>query len=338
MTSSTQVAELLAVKTQLESVKKQNAEHLKVAFSAGLPAGQRGPFTTETTLVYSKVISNVGEAYNPHTGMFTAPVKGAYYIRFTAAAYHSNDNNMGVHLYKNKEHLMHLGEYDKDGTARHVSGALVLKLEVGDVVAQEVESYGDCQPSCEELKQLRELVYQQAAALSEIKTKMVYMEKENAAQAAELLAVKSELESLKKPKPERPKVAFSAGLPAGQLGPFNTETTLVYSKVVTNIGGAFNPHTGMFTAPVRGVYYIRFTGAAYNTDSNNMGINLYKNNNLLLHLGEGAKDGHLRHVSSGLVLELQPGDVVYLRLFADYALYDDQLLRNTFSGFLLYPS
>ncbi|XP_026766162.3 complement C1q-like protein 2 [Pangasianodon hypophthalmus] len=224
---------------------------------------------------------------------------------------------------------------------------------------QETEPEGISQDACGELKQLRELVYQQAVALSEIKVKMVYMEKENtdlearlmsnkkeiaslkkenATQASELLAMKSELERMKKENAERPKVAFSAGLAAGQKGPFNTETTLIYSKVISNIGGAYNPHTGVFTAPIKGVYYIRFTGAAYNTDNHNMGINMYKNSQLLLHLGESNRDGHLRHVSSGLVLELEAGDVVYLRLFANYALYDDALLRNTFSGFLIFPS
>lgn len=95
---------------------------------------------------------------------------------------------------------------------------------------------------------------------------------------------------------------------------------------------------GVFTAPVRGVYYIRFTATAYNTNNNSMGINLYKNNDMLLHLGECATDGTCRRVSSGLVLELEPGDVVYLRLYANQALYDDARLRNTFCGFLIIPS
>ncbi|KAF4073418.1 hypothetical protein AMELA_G00258590 [Ameiurus melas] len=182
---------------------------------------------------------------------------------------------------------------------------------------QDMKSHGNSQDPCGELKQLRELVHQQAAALSKIKEKLVYMENEHA---------------------ERPKVAFSAGLPAGQKGPFNTETTLIFSKVVTNIAGAYNPHTGVFTAPVRGVYYIRFTGTAYNSNRYNMGVNLYKNDQMILHLGEVGSDGLLRHVSSGLALMLEADDVVYLRLFANYALYDDNLLRNTFTGFLIFPS
>ncbi|KAI5630328.1 complement component 1, q subcomponent-like 4 like precursor [Silurus asotus] len=168
-----------------------------------------------------------------------------------------------------------------------------------------------------DVKKLQELVQQQTASLSELKLKVEKVERENT---------------------ERPKVAFSAGLPSGQKGPFAYETNLIYTKVVSNIGGAYDPLTGVFKAPVKGVYYIRFTGAAYNTNRHNMGINLYKNSEMILHLGEGLGDGMLRHVSSGLVLELEVGDLMYTRLFANYALYDDHLLRNTFTGFLLYPS
>ncbi|KAI5089640.1 hypothetical protein C0J45_21048 [Silurus meridionalis] len=210
-----------------------------------------------------------------------------------------------------------------------------------------------------DVKKLQELVQQQTASLSELKLKvekvekentvqtgelwgvkrdLESMKKENADQAAELLALKKELEIVKKESTERPKVAFSAGLPSGQKGPFAYETNLIYTKVVSNIGGAYDPLTGVFKAPVKGVYYIRFTGATYNTNRHNMGINLYKNSEMILHLGEGLGDGMLRHVSSGLVLELEVGDLMYTQLFANYALYDDHLLRNTFTGFLLYPS
>ncbi|KAL7834238.1 hypothetical protein SRHO_G00284850 [Serrasalmus rhombeus] len=207
------------------------------------------------------------------------------------------------------------------------------------------------QDCSDELKQLKDLVYQPVTALAELKVKVSYMEKENTALEARLASHEKEMENLKKENEAMkrdleklrieisgmPKVAFSAGLPAGQMGPVNTESTLIYSKVLTNIGGAYNPYTGAFTAPVRGVYYIRFTAAAYNSDSNNMGLNLYKNDRHMMHLGEYNSDGKARHVSGGLTLELEAGDVLYARLPENYMLYDDSLFRNSFSGFLIFP-
>lgn len=39
-------------------------------------------------------------------------------------------------------------------------------------------------------------------------------------------------------------MAFSVAL-TGRVGPFNVETTLIYPKIITNIGNAYNTYTGM---------------------------------------------------------------------------------------------
>ncbi|KAI4871917.1 hypothetical protein NFI96_032279 [Prochilodus magdalenae] len=224
----------------------------------------------------------------------------------------------------------------------------LLLLQSSLLEAEAPETSQDCSGG---LKQLNDLVYQQGTALAELKVKVSYMEKENAALEARLTGREKEMEELKKEKAAvqgeldklkgeiagRPKVAFSAGLPPGQQGPFSVETNLIYTKVLTNIGSAYNPYTGAFTAPIKGVYYVRYTAAAYSSNSNNMGVNLYQNDQHLMHLGEYDSDGRARHVSAGLALQLEAGDVIYIRLLANYALYDDSLLRNTFSGFLLFP-
>jgi len=49
------------------------------------------------------------------------------------------------------------------------------------------------------------------------------------------------------------KVAFFVGL-TENFGPVTEHTDIVFDRVITNIGGAFEQKTGRFTAPYDGVY------------------------------------------------------------------------------------
>ncbi|XP_067342071.1 cerebellin-1-like isoform X3 [Channa argus] len=215
----------------------------------------------------------------------------------------------------------------------------------------------------EELRDLRDMVVEQTVELrntkDELQTqkdKVASFDKEIAVMSSRLAAVENkvtaitlELEAtkaeqqLKKQKAEEAerlntesrKVAFSAALTtAGKIGPFNTETQLIYKRVFTNIGGGYNSDTGIFTAPVKGVYYFRFT-AFNNKNGEWLAVNLYHNSQKILHNSELA-NGHTS-ISNGLVLQLEQGSTVSLRLQINCGLYDDTSSLNTFSGFLLFP-
>ncbi|XP_059208068.1 complement C1q-like protein 2 [Centropristis striata] len=130
------------------------------------------------------------------------------------------------------------------------------------------------------------------------------------------------------------KVAFYTALTdAGPVGPFNTDTTLKYSKVITNIGNAYNPSTGFFTAPVRGVYYFLFTMGGSRTGY--MGVKVYKNNQRIMWNHE-YKTGNWKYMTNSVVLELMAGDEIHLVLPSEYSLHDGANNQNTFSGSLLF--
>ncbi|XP_067093739.1 collagen alpha-2(VIII) chain-like [Osmerus mordax] len=159
----------------------------------------------------------------------------------------------------------------------------------------------------------------------------------DAALEARLSLSERHVQELKAENEGRPKVAFYTALTnSGSVGPFNTETPLVYSKVFTNIGNAYSPVTGVFTAPVRGVYYIRFT-ASDQRRSGNIGVHIYKNNLWIMGNYASNTDGQRKYVVNAVTLELEQGDMIMLRLPSGYGLYDAIDNYNTFSGFLLFP-
>ncbi|XP_039993386.1 heavy metal-binding protein HIP-like [Xiphias gladius] len=135
---------------------------------------------------------------------------------------------------------------------------------------------------------------------------------------------------------DEPKVAFSAGLTdSGAVGPFDKETTLTFSKTISNIGRAYNQTTGVFTAPVRGVYFFSFTAADYLKGY--MGLYLYRNNQPLIFNLALNDHGGYASTSNSVALRLEEGDRVRLSLPASYRLYDDSRNFSVFSGFLLFP-
>ncbi|XP_036375397.1 uncharacterized protein LOC118771495 [Megalops cyprinoides] len=178
---------------------------------------------------------------------------------------------------------------------------------------------------------LREMVTEQRGELGATKTELGTVE-------ARLKTSDSQLEELKRENKDRPKVAFSAGLTdAGTVGPFNADTTLVYAKVITNIGNCYNPATGIFTAAVSGVYYFRFT-AHGSGSSIYIGSVLSKNGNRIVttYNYQGTGDSY-DDSSNAAVLQLEVGDQVYVQLPTNNRVYDNTSNRCTFSGFLLFP-
>lgn len=89
---------------------------------------------------------------------------------------------------------------------------------------------------------------------------------------------------------------------------------------------------GIFTAPVRGLYHIRFTGSVGRSGTINATLLKYG-----LHMAEifNTKGTH-GSASNGVILALEAGDQLWIMLFAGHSLFDQSRL-STFSGFLVFP-
>lgn len=154
-----------------------------------------------------------------------------------------------------------------------------------------------------------------------------------------LHALHEEVRKLKSKNRESVKVAFSASLSEslsrGYYGPSAEATTLVYKHAFINIGNAYNTNTGIFTAPVKGVYFFIFV--VFNYDKEATAVRLLKNNSFVVAAsdnppGQDSEDTTCNSVS----LLLERGDRIHLQLAEKRRIYTDYWKRNTFSGHLLF--
>ncbi|XP_042587933.1 complement C1q-like protein 4 [Cyprinus carpio] len=185
-----------------------------------------------------------------------------------------------------------------------------------------------------ELKVKLDMAMKDNAKMAE---QMQELKKENAGIIEQIKITENQLKGIKRENEEQPKVAFSADLGMrGDLGPQSTEITLTFNNIFTNIGNNYNPATGLFTAPVKGVYYFRFTACGTQIQQS-LGASLHKNGQKIVSVGQWRDHNQHRYASNGAVLQLEVGDVVCVKLLPGYTIYDSPDNLSTFSGFLIYP-
>ena len=115
--------------------------------------------------------------------------------------------------------------------------------------------------------------------------------------------------------------------------------TFVFDNVVTNVGGNYNRHSGIFISPSQSVYVFSWTlycaagGFFYSevvVNSNPVGG--------LFCSAEGATN--VRHVTGVVVVEVNQGDIVYIRTHPSHlnsgAVYSSSTTRSSFTGWRLF--
>lgn len=112
--------------------------------------------------------------------------------------------------------------------------------------------------------------------------------------------------------PSKPSVVFHAAMSPHRT--FEKGSTWIYGQVVTNVGNAYNPSTGKFTAPTNGVYQFNWYTLSDRSVTSNAG--LFVNGKLKACHASSNSAGRLHQwvtSGSGMALPLNKGDEVCIR-------------------------
>ncbi|KAM8838195.1 complement C1q-like protein 3b [Synchiropus picturatus] len=129
-----------------------------------------------------------------------------------------------------------------------------------------------------------------------------------------------------------PKIAFYAGLKKQHEG----YEVLKFDDVVTNLGNHYDPATGKFTCSIPGIYYFIYHVLMRGGDGTSMWADLCKNNQVRASAIAQDADQNYDYASNSVVLHLEPGDEIYIKLDGGKAHGGNNNKYSTFSGFMLY--
>ncbi|XP_022302313.2 uncharacterized protein LOC111110210 [Crassostrea virginica] len=138
------------------------------------------------------------------------------------------------------------------------------------------------------------------------------------------------------PHPTERVVAFYAYMSSYENSP-STHHTLIFDHEVTNVGNGYSKHSGIFTAPIEGIYVFSWT-IFLSLPNQSMSIEITLNSQPVgASFVHGAND--YATVSGNAVLYMQKDDVVFTRTHTTYvphgSIRSDTIMRSAFSGWCI---
>lgn len=96
-------------------------------------------------------------------------------------------------------------------------------------------------------------------------------------------------------------------------GSVNAPAAIVWETAVSNVGGAYNPATGVFTAPIAGAYMFGFNTLLNNAGSGEYRYEFYKNGTLYNSIIQQKAANQWETIQNTLNTYLEAGDTIYIR-------------------------
>ncbi|XP_077171227.1 C1q-related factor [Paroedura picta] len=129
-----------------------------------------------------------------------------------------------------------------------------------------------------------------------------------------------------------PRVAFYAGL----KNPHEGYEVLKFDDVVTNLGNNYEAATGKFTCAVPGTYFFAYHVLMRGGDGTSMWADLCKNGQVRASAIAQDADQNYDYASNSVILHLDAGDEVFIKLDGGKAHGGNNNKYSTFSGFIIY--
>ncbi|CAC5425852.1 C1QL [Mytilus coruscus] len=123
--------------------------------------------------------------------------------------------------------------------------------------------------------------------------------------------------------------AFSAAL--NKSLSLSTNEIIKFDIVFINNLNGYNPSTGIFTAPIAGVY--QFSSIVMKDRGKPLVVSLWHNNTRVSSVSMKVSDHTTGTLS--VILDLQKGDQIAVKSYYNYTVYSNAMNYNTFSGNLI---